>query len=154
MTMTERFVNHGIGIVAAVALLAVMSSPILPTRASHTAPSAHYLPRNFAILKFGHSGQFALSARPCLGEADSLQSDIADELDANIEDEPTVTSNPAFVSSDVLPPPWPEPNSELVSFAVARGPTASLLSLSPRPASSASRGRAHWGDARAFPSGP
>src|SRR5690349_14536800 len=83
------FVDHGIRILAAVALLlAVISSPIRPTSASHTAPSSNYLPRNFAI-EIGHSGQFALSPRPSLREADSLQFEIED---FDIEDELTVTS--------------------------------------------------------------
>jgi hypothetical protein len=121
MTMTGRFVYHGVRILAAVALLlAVISSPIRPTGASHTAPSRNCLLRNFAILKIGHSGQFAMSARPSFREADSLRSDFEDGLDADIEDEPTVTSPPASASFDVLPSPCPEPYSELVSFAVAR----------------------------------
>ena len=62
MTMTGRFVDHGIRILAAVALLAVMSSPIRPTGASHTAPSPNYLPRNFAILKMGTAAN--LRCRP------------------------------------------------------------------------------------------
>ncbi len=120
MTMTGRFVDHGIRVLAAVALLlAVMSSPILPTSASQTAPPPNYLPRNFAILKIGHSGQLAMSARPAFREADAIQSDIEDELDADIDDELTVTSPPASVSSDVLPSPCPKPSSKLVSFAVA-----------------------------------
>jgi hypothetical protein len=119
MTMTGRFVDHGIRILAAVALLAVMSSPIRPTRASHTAPSPDYLPRNLVILNNGYSGESAMSARPSLREADSLQADIKDELDADIEDELTVKSPPATVSFDVLPSPCPEPHSERVSFAVA-----------------------------------
>ncbi len=119
MTMTGRFVDHGIRILAAVALLAVMSSPIRPTRTSHTAPSPDYLPRNLVILNHGYSGESAMSARPSLREADSLRSDIEDELDADIEDELTVKSPPATVSCDVLPSPCPEPHSERVSFAVA-----------------------------------
>jgi hypothetical protein len=116
MTMTGRFVNHGICILAAVALLlAVMASPFRPTRASHPAPSPNYLPRNFAFRKSGHSGKFAMLARLSLTEADSLPS----EMDADIEDEPTVTSLPASASLDVLPSPCPEPYSELVDFAVA-----------------------------------
>jgi hypothetical protein len=117
--MTGRIVDHGIRILAAVALLAVMSSPIRPTGASHTAPSPHYLPRNLAILNNGYSGESAMSARPSLREADSFQADIEDELDADIEDELTVTSPPALVSFDVFPPPCPEPYSERVRFAVA-----------------------------------
>lgn len=78
---------------AAVALpLAVMSSLIRPTTTSHLAPSPNSLSRNFAILQIEHSGQ-------PLGEADSLQSDIEDEL--------SVTSPPASVSFDVLPLPGP-----------------------------------------------
>src|SRR5947209_4536086 len=119
MTMTGRFVDHGIRILAAAALLlAVMSSPIRPTGASHKAPSPNRLRRNFASFKIGHSGQFAMSARPSLREADSLQSDIEDGLDADIEDEPIVTSPLAFVSFAVPPSPCPKPYSELVSFAV------------------------------------
>jgi hypothetical protein len=118
--MTGRFVDHGIRILAAMTLLlAVMSSPMRPTRASHTAPSPSYTPRDFAILKIGHSGLFAMSARPYLREADSLQFDIEDELDADIEDELTVTSPMASLSFEVLRSPYPEPYSELVSFAVA-----------------------------------
>jgi hypothetical protein len=118
--MTGHFVDHGIRILAAVALLlAVMSSPTRPTRASHTAPTPDDLPRNLVIINNGYSGQFAMLARPSLREADSHQSDIEDELEADIEDELTVTSPPAFVSFDVFPPPCPEPHSERVSFAVA-----------------------------------
>ena len=119
MKMTGRFVDHAIRILAAVALLAVMSSPIRPTGASHTAPSPDDLPRNLVILDNGFSGEPAMSARPSLREADSLQSDIEDELDADIEDELTVKSPPATVSFDVLPSPCAEPHSQRVSFAVA-----------------------------------
>jgi hypothetical protein len=132
MTMSGCFVDLGMRILAAVALLlAVMSSPIRPTRASHTVPPHNYLPRNFAPLagwadNIGHCGQLAMWARPSWREADSLQSDIegslqsdiADELDADIEDELTVTSPPASVSFDVLPCPCSAHYSELVSFAV------------------------------------
>jgi hypothetical protein len=118
--MTGRFVDHGIRNLAAVALLlAVISSPIRPTRASQTTPSPNSLPRNVVILNNGYSGQFAMSARPSLREADSLRSDIEDELDADIEDELTVKSPPASVSFDVLPSPCPEHHSERVRFAVA-----------------------------------
>jgi hypothetical protein len=119
MTMTERFVYHAVLILAAVLLLLVVfSSPIRPTRASHTAHSPNCFPRNFAILKIGRGAQFAMWARPSLREADSLQPDIEDELDADIEDELTVTSPPASVSFDVLPSPCPKPYPELASFAV------------------------------------
>jgi hypothetical protein len=104
MTMTGRFVDHGIRILAAVALLlAVMSPPIRPTGACHTAPSPNYLPRNFANLKIGHCGPIAMSARPSFIEQDEL----------------TVTPPPASTSFDVLASPCPEPHSERVSFAVA-----------------------------------
>src|SRR5690349_9990525 len=116
MTMTGRFVAPGICSLAAVGLLlAVISSPIRPP-ASHTVPPPNHLPLNFAVLKSGHSGQFAMSARPSLRVADFVPSDIEDELDADIEDELTVTSPPAPASFDVLPSPCPEPYSELVSF--------------------------------------
>src|SRR5262249_55238139 len=108
MTMTGRYVDKGICILAAVALLAVMAFPIPFSRGSHTAPPPNYLPRNFGIIKFGHSGR-----------VDSLQSFIEDELDADIEDELTVTSPLASVYFNGLPSPCPEPYSELVSFAVA-----------------------------------
>jgi hypothetical protein len=120
MTMTGRFVDDGIRILAAMALLlAVMSSPIRPTGASYPAPSRNYLRRSFTILKIGHSGQLAMSARPSLREAYSLKYDIKDELDADIEDELTATAPLTSVSFDVLPSPCPEPYSELASFAVA-----------------------------------
>jgi hypothetical protein len=117
--MTGRFVDHGIRILAAVALLTVVPSPIRPTVTSHTAPSPNYLPRGLVILNNGYSGESAMSARPSLREADSLQSDIEDELDADIEDELTAKSPPATVSF-VLPSPSPEPYSErTLRFAVA-----------------------------------
>src|SRR5690348_9130314 len=119
MTMTGRCADHGIRILAALALLlAVISSPIRPTGASHTAPSPIYLLRNFAIHEIGPSGQFAMSAHPSFREADSLRSDFEDGLDADIEDELTVSSPPASVSF-VFPSPCPEPYSKLASFAVA-----------------------------------
>ena len=124
-TMTGRFVNRGIRILAAVGLLlAVTSSPIQPTKALHSA-SANYLPRHFGILKLRHIGEFAIWVRPSPKEADSmsewgsLQSDIEDELDADIEEELTGISLPSSVSFDVLPSPAPLAHSELVSFAVA-----------------------------------
>jgi hypothetical protein len=52
-------------------------------------------------------------------EADALQSGIKDELDADIEDELTVTSPPASAPFDVLPSPCPERYFELASFALA-----------------------------------
>jgi hypothetical protein len=117
--MARRFLDHGAFILAAVALLllAVMSSPIRPTSASNTAPSPNYISRSF-LKKIGHSGRFALSARLSWRDADSLRSDIEDELDVDIEDELTVTSPLASVFFDVLPSPSPKPYSELVSFAV------------------------------------
>jgi hypothetical protein len=113
MTMTGRFVNDGIRILAAVALLiAVMSSPIRPAKASQTALCPRSLPRNFAMLKIELTGR-------SMEEADSLQSDLEDELDADLEDELTVTSPPASGAFDVLPSPSPKPYSQLVDFAVA-----------------------------------
>jgi len=120
MTMTGRFVEHGIRILAAVMLLlAVTCSPIRPTGLACRALSPNRLPRNLSVLDTGHGGQYAMSARPSLREADSLQSDIEDDLDADIEDELTVKSPPATVSFNLLPSPCPEPHSERVSFAVA-----------------------------------
>jgi hypothetical protein len=119
MKMTERFVNHGIRILAAVVLLAMMSSPIRPTRASHAAPSRNYLPRKLAKRNHGYSGESAISARPSLREADPLQFDIKDELDADIEAQLTVKSPPSALSFAVLPSPSPDPHSERVSFTGA-----------------------------------
>jgi len=120
MPMSGHSLKHGVRMLAATALLmAVISSPIRPTGLSYTAPSPNHLPRNLAILQFGHSRPFETSSRPSLREEDSLQSDIEDELDADIEDELTVTSPPASASFDVLHCPSPKPYSELVSFAVA-----------------------------------
>jgi hypothetical protein len=121
MTKTGRFLDHGIRILAAAALLvAVMLSPILHTSASHKASPRNFIRRNFTIFKIGPSGKFAMSARPVLGEeAVSLHSDIEDELEADIEDEPTVTAPPTSLSHDVLPSPGLKPCSELDSLAVA-----------------------------------
>jgi hypothetical protein len=52
-------------------------------------------------------------------QADCVQSLVEDELDADIEDELTVTSPPPALSFDVLPSTSPQPYSELVSVAVA-----------------------------------
>ncbi len=155
MTMTGRFVDHGVRILAAVALLAVMSSPIRPSRASHTTPSPDDLPRNFVIFNNGHSGQFAMSARPSLREAHALQSAIEDELDADIEDELTVKSPPASVSFRRTPLSLPRALLRTGPLRCrTRGPTAPLLSPSPRPASSVSRGAIHWGGCPSVPIGP
>jgi len=125
-TMTGCFVNRGIRILAAVGLLlAVTSSPIQPTKALHSASTANCLPRHFGILKLRHIGEFATWTRPSSKEADSLrekaplQSEIDDELDADIEDELTGISLPSSMSFDVLPSPAPLAHSALVSFAVA-----------------------------------
>jgi hypothetical protein len=120
MAMIGCLVDYGIRVLAAVALLlAVMSSPIRPTRASQTARTPNYLRRNLAVLMPGHSDQVAMAARPSLRESDSLQLDIEDEGEADIEDESTVTSPLASVSFDVLPAPRPEPDSELIDFVIA-----------------------------------
>jgi hypothetical protein len=119
MKMTGRFVGHGICILAAIVLLAVIVSPIQPTKATHAALSPNDLPTNLGFRKFGQSGQFAMSALPCLRQVDSLQPDIEEELDADIEEELTVPSPPASVPFDVLPALCPETYSDLVSFAVA-----------------------------------
>jgi hypothetical protein len=119
MTMTGCFVDRGIRILAAVALLlAVLSSPIRPTGAPHTVPSRNHLLRNHAIIEIERCGKCAMPARPFMREVDSLQSDLQDELDADIEDELTVTSPPATTSFDVFPSPCPEPYSEQAGPAV------------------------------------
>src|SRR5690242_11201837 len=103
MTITGRFVDHGIRISVALALLlAVMSSPFRPTRASQKAPPPGHLPPNFALLDVWHIGQLAMSALPSLREGDSFDSDPEEELDADIEDELTVSSSPAFVSFQAI----------------------------------------------------
>src|SRR5262245_4253782 len=120
MTMTGRFFEIGIRLLLGVVpLLAVVSSALLPSRTSHTAPSSNHPPRNFVLRKFRQSGEFALFARPSLRKADSAPSDFKDELDsgvADVEDDPTVTSSPPSVPFDLLPSPPPEPYSELVRF--------------------------------------
>jgi hypothetical protein len=120
MTMTGLFVDRGIRILAAVALLlAVLSAPIRPTGLGYRVPSPNRLPHKLSILKTGRIGQFAISARPSLREADSLPSDIEDGLDADIDDDLTVKSPPTAASFDVLPSPCPEPHSERVGFDLA-----------------------------------
>lgn len=119
MKMTGRFVDHGIRILAAVVLLAVMSSPIRPTGASRAARSPNDLPRTLVIFTDGYGVESAMPARPSLREAVSLPSDVEDELDADIEDELTVKSPTTTASFGVLPSPCPEPHSERVHIAVA-----------------------------------
>lgn len=119
MKMTERLVDHGTSVVAALVLLLAVSSPIRPSGASHVAPSPDNLPRRLVILSHGHSGESAMLAPLSLREANSLPSDIEAELDADIEDELTAKSPPATVFFDVLPSPCPELHSERGSFAVA-----------------------------------
>ena len=119
MTMTGRFVDYGNRILAAIALLlSVISSPVRPTGAPHTAPSPNFLLGSSANLKIEHSIQFAMSARPCFREAESLQSEFEDGLDADTEDELTVTSPQASVSFEVLPSPSPETYFERGSLAL------------------------------------
>jgi hypothetical protein len=118
MTMTGRFLEPGIRILATVALLAVMSSPIRPTGASRTAPSPDDLPRYLVIFDHGYCGESAMSIRPSLREEDPLRSDVEDELDAEIEDELTAKPLPATVSIDILSSPCPEPHRERISFSV------------------------------------
>src|SRR4051812_30595056 len=108
MTMTGRFVDHGVRILPAVALLllvVVMSSPIRSAIGFHTAPPPTCLSLRFTRFNIEHSGQFAMSARPSLRELDPLQLDFEDELYAEIEDELTLASPPASVSYEVLPSP-------------------------------------------------
>lgn len=119
MAMTGRTVDHGLRILTAAALLlAVMSSPIRPTRASHAPPPPNYLHRNFAIPNDGHSGLFAMSARPSLREGGALASEIEDERDAEIEDELTVRSAPAPGSFDRLRPLCPKAPCALMDVAL------------------------------------
>jgi hypothetical protein len=118
MTMTGPFVEHGIRILAAVVLLAIMSSPMRTIGVSQTASPVD-LAHNLVILDHGHAGEPAMWARPSLRPSDSLPSDIEDELDAEIEDELTAKSLPATVSGDVPPSPCPGPHCERVGVAVA-----------------------------------
>jgi hypothetical protein len=119
MTMSGHLVDHGLRSLVAIVLLAVVSSPILPTMASLAAYPANFFSRNHATCKAGHSSQFAMSARPRLREADCLPSEIQDDLEADIEDESTVTTPLASVSFDVLPSPCPQPYSTLICIVVA-----------------------------------
>jgi hypothetical protein len=120
MTMTGRFIDHGIRILTAASLLlAVMFSPIRVTIASQSAHSPHALSHNFATLTIGHSGQFAMSARPSLREAASPQLTIENVLDADIEGEQAVISPLASVSFDILPSTCPKPYCKPAHVAVA-----------------------------------
>ena len=111
-------------------------------------------PRKLQLLGSAGVVQATYRARkdgpPPLREADSLQSDIEEELDADIEDRLTATPPPASGSINVLPPPCPEPYSKRVSFAVAAmAPARSAAESVPRPASSSSpAARSFGGDAR------
>jgi hypothetical protein len=119
MAMTGRFVDRGIRMLAAISLLlAAVSSPVRPTGASQIASPVSFLLRNFATLEVGQTGGFAISARPTVRQPVSLRSDIEDGLDADIEDELTVTSPLSSVSFDALPYHSPEPYVEFVGFPV------------------------------------
>jgi hypothetical protein len=123
MTVITRLVNHGIRMLAAVALLlAVMSSSIRPNRAPRITSTPDYLSRNFAtpkIPKVGHRGHSAVSASLSSRRADSVQPEIVSEMDADIEDELTVTFLPTCASFEVFPSPCPEAYAEVVRFGVA-----------------------------------
>src|SRR5690349_19431565 len=113
MTITGRFVNHGMRILVALTLpLTVMSSPIRPSRVCQTAPPPSYLPHNFAIFETWNSGQLAMPALGSLREGDSFDSDTEEEFEADLEDELSVTSSPAPVPFEVIPTPCPEPHSQ------------------------------------------
>jgi len=99
-------------------LLAAISSPVRPTGASHTASPISFLSCNFAAPSIWQSGQFEISACPSFRQPVSLHSDIEDGLDADIEDELSITSPLASVSSEALPYHSPEPYFKLVGLRV------------------------------------
>ena len=124
--MIGRFVDHGICIaVAAMLLLAVVSSPIRIHGGSHSSSSSNYIPRDYAKLKHvylkprkGFGGQHGM-ATLSFSVASALQPDIDDEMEADIEDELTVSSPLTSVSFDILTSPCLKPHSEQISPAVA-----------------------------------
>ncbi len=127
MTMIGRFVDHGICVmVTATLLFAVIISPTrLGHGSRHSTHSPKSLSRTFAKHKSvyfkprrgfgGDIGMSVLSFRV----ANTLQPDIDDELEADIEDELTVISPLASQSFDILTSPCPRPRFELVSSAIA-----------------------------------
>lgn len=108
--MTGRTVNHGIRIAAALALLvAVMTSPIRPSRLSGTSPRPNHLLRNFGIAKPRAPQRPGTMALPSIGQARVIGADLEDELEVDIEDELWATLPPPRASSDILPSPSPGP---------------------------------------------
>lgn len=116
MTMTGLFVNHGIRITAGIALLlAVMLSPVRPSKpfGSHTLPNS--LPSKFPLTKTGTDNGDVASSRSSLTKASG-----EDELEADLEDELHATSQPSSAMFDVLQSLCSQTHRELIGCAVER----------------------------------
>lgn len=116
--MTGRSVDHGIRLLAAIALLAMVSSALRPTAEQNSSPRSNCPARHFAHLKSRQGGRVTIPVHSYLREAYPRLSDFEDELEADIEDEVTLASLPASEFFVELLTPSPEPYLELNSFAV------------------------------------
>ena len=121
MTMTRRFVDYGIGILV-LAAIATVFSPLHSTSSSHPTLSLHDAALNSFTSKNMFSGQFAMCAHHSLREVDIHKFDLWDELDADIEDELTITPPTPYLFLSVLPPPDPESYPRQVSFFITPAP--------------------------------
>lgn len=120
MTMTGRTVDHGIRVLAAVALFcALWSSPIRTVAASSNAHRGDRHPRVFGILHAKPGRQSSISARPTLSESGSLQAVFEERLEIDDEDKATVSIQPTSFGFEVISLPRPELYFAPIGGAVA-----------------------------------
>jgi hypothetical protein len=121
MAMTGRFVNLGVRITASLALLlAVISSPIRPSKPFGAPTSRNCLADNFAFTMMGANHLDDTSSGSSVTKADRVVAVVEDELDAELEDELHATSQPSCVMFDVLRSSCSENHRKLIGCAVER----------------------------------
>ena len=147
MTITRRFVYHGIRTtVAFTLLLAVISSPIRPTKPFGPPTVPSYLPRHFAVIETGDDRGYVAPSRSTLTKADSLLADLKVKHEfAELEEELHATFQPSCAMFGVLPSPCSETHRELIGFAALRRPARSVVESIRPPASFASYRRDRLG---------
>jgi len=121
MTITRRFVYHGIRTtVAFTLLLVVISSPIRPTKPFGAPAGPKFLPLNFATNNSAADHRVVASSRSSVNKVDSFLSDVKDDLVAELEEELHATFQPSCSMFGVLPSPCSETHRELIGFAALR----------------------------------
>jgi hypothetical protein len=117
MTMTGRFLNHGIRISAAIALLlAVMSSPIRPSKPVPTPTGPNCLPRKFATTKTGGDHGGVASSRSSETQVDRLVANFENDLEGELN----ASSQPSSAKLGALASPFSHTHGELNGCAVER----------------------------------